>query len=117
MPGVPRDLAAVDPWNASLARSRARRARRARARSAGARRRERAQALASVRSLSAAHARQPLVRDLASSDLWELSLGRSRARRRAGGADPPAAPETPTRPAGTRAEGRQRAPPRAAWAR
>ena len=80
MPGVPRDLAAVDPWNASLARSRARRAR---ARSAGARRRERAQALASVRSLSAAHARQPLVRDLASSDLWELSLGRSRARRRA----------------------------------
>ena len=83
MPGVPRDLAAVDPWNASLARSRARRARRARARSAGARRRERAQALASVRSLSAAHARQPLVRDLASSDLWELSLGRSRARRRA----------------------------------
>src|ERR1700758_2997271 len=80
MPGVPRDLAAVDPWNASLARSRARRARSQRAR---ARRRERAQALASARSLSATHARQPLVRDLASSDLWDLSLGRSRARRRA----------------------------------
>ena len=78
MPGVPRDLAAVDPWNASLARSRARRARRA-----GARRRDRAQVLASARSLSATHRRDPLVRDLASSDLWELSLGRSRARRRA----------------------------------
>ena len=39
-------------------------------------------ALPSLRSLSAAHARQS-VRDLASAEVWELSLGRSRARRRA----------------------------------
>jgi peptidoglycan hydrolase-like protein with peptidoglycan-binding domain len=79
MPGLPRDLAAVEPWTASLERSRARRAR---SRRPVTFRRTPAPALPSLRSLSAAHARQA-VRDLSSAELWELSLGRSRARRRA----------------------------------
>ena len=79
MPGFPRDLAAVEPWHASLERSRARRAR---SRRPVALRRAPVPALPSLRSLSAAHARQS-VRDLASAEVWELSLGRSRARRRA----------------------------------
>ena len=77
MPGLPRDLAAVEPWNASLARSQARRAR---VRRSGAARRS--QAVFPSLALGATRARVQ-VRDLASSELWELSLGRSRARRRA----------------------------------
>src|ERR1700682_3562007 len=80
MPGFPRDLAVVDPWAASLERSRARRARAGRGRmrmysDAGA-----------VSALSAPiHALSRLRdgRDLAEGEPWELSLGRSRARRRA----------------------------------
>ena len=85
MSGFPRDLAVVDPWDASLERSRARRAR---ARRAGNRRRM---------SGSTPRATGPLFdlgsfavdsrgfdrRDLAAEEPWDLSLGRSRARRRA----------------------------------
>jgi peptidoglycan hydrolase-like protein with peptidoglycan-binding domain len=78
MPGSPRDLAVVDHWSASLERSRARRAR-------AERRRLRRGAHTST-SLSAlldnrGALRQP--RDLAEEEPWQLSLGRSRARRRA----------------------------------
>ncbi len=85
MSGYPRDLAVVDPWDASMERSRARRARERRA---GARRRG---------NNSAPRASGPLFdlgsfavgnrgfdrRDLAAEEPWDLSLGRSRARRRA----------------------------------
>jgi len=77
MPGYQRDLAVPDPWIASLERSRARRAR------AGRRARGRGQrsgcAPAVLLASSDLHAE---VRDLATRELWELSLGRSRARRR-----------------------------------
>jgi len=77
MSGFPRDLAVVDPWDASLRRSRARRSR------AGG---------AHKRSLYRAPLMSPAIdaptslydgRDLADEDPWVLSLGRSRARRRA----------------------------------
>jgi peptidoglycan hydrolase-like protein with peptidoglycan-binding domain len=77
MSGCPRDLAAVDPWNASLERSRARRARAVRGR---ARRNAQANPVLSA-LLEAGSVRQP--RDLAEEEPWHLSLGRSRARRRA----------------------------------
>jgi peptidoglycan hydrolase-like protein with peptidoglycan-binding domain len=77
MSGFPRDLAVVDPWNASLERSRARRARAGRARSP-------APSDASTPSpLLYARNRALRVRDLAAEEPWQLSLGRSRARRRA----------------------------------
>jgi peptidoglycan hydrolase-like protein with peptidoglycan-binding domain len=76
MPGSQRDLGVVDPWIASLERSLARRARASRrARGAGSSCAFPDQ-LASLRLQSEA-------RDLAAAPLWELSLGRSRARRRA----------------------------------
>src|SRR5947209_7828743 len=79
MSGPQRDLAALDPWNASLERSRARRARAARS---GARRGRAADRWLSPTLIDAP---QPLggPRDLAVAELWQLSLGRSRARRRA----------------------------------
>ncbi len=75
MSGFPRDLAVVDPWEASLQRSLARRARASSARRT---------------NTGAATTRSSLIelrggrdaRDLCSEELWELSLGRSRARRR-----------------------------------
>jgi peptidoglycan hydrolase-like protein with peptidoglycan-binding domain len=93
MSGFPRDLAVVDPWDASLERSRARRARAGRA---GTHSRRRSTTNASplfataglaggafdLRSLVAGE-RAANRRDLAAADPWELSLGRSRARRRA----------------------------------
>src|SRR5205085_7832382 len=79
MSGPQRDLAVADPWNASLERSRARRERAA-ARSGRPRRRTQGQS--TVGSLLAAAGTQE-IRDLAAHELWELSLGRSRARRRA----------------------------------
>jgi peptidoglycan hydrolase-like protein with peptidoglycan-binding domain len=87
MSGFPRDLAVVDPWDASLERSRARRARAGRAR---ARRRGTVGASPlrasfdafGMGSLLAAN-RNADRRDLAAGEPWELSLGRSRARRRA----------------------------------
>ena len=81
MSGYARDLATLEPWEASLARSRARR-RRAAGRSAG---RGRAATLATLSPVSLAallDARRE-ARDLSAHEPWELSLGRSRARRRA----------------------------------
>ncbi len=82
MSGFVRDLAVPTPWDASLERSRARRAR-----SRRGRRRGEQGVFAATRpvdpfglgSLLSAHRE----RDLAAGDVWELSLGRSRARRRA----------------------------------
>lgn len=88
MPGFVRDLAVVDPWDASLERSRARRARARRARKRNA-------VAAAAHPSKSRHGLDPfglgalisgkLVdrRDLAVTEPWELSLGRSRARRRA----------------------------------
>jgi peptidoglycan hydrolase-like protein with peptidoglycan-binding domain len=117
MPGFPRDLAVVDPWDASLARSRERRARAGR----GARREQARPNRAdrntadrnafdpvyadrttfnSISSLARTRAEGSLdslsARDLADRETWELSLGRSRARRRA--------TELRFVPAGTRAK-------------
>jgi peptidoglycan hydrolase-like protein with peptidoglycan-binding domain len=78
MPGFPRDLAVDDPWKASLERSRARRARAGRGR---ARRSASSVAPASALIDIGVHLRQ--ARDLAEAEVWQLSLGRSRARRRA----------------------------------
>src|SRR6478672_2820889 len=80
MSGRLRDLAAVEPWSASLERSRARRAR---SRKSNAFRKAQEEALTSLLSLSAQRAGGPTERDLAATQPWELSLGRSRARRRA----------------------------------
>ncbi|HEY3830603.1 MAG TPA: peptidoglycan-binding protein [Solirubrobacteraceae bacterium] len=77
MSGYARDLAAIDPWEASLQRSRARRQRSSRKRSS---------AIAKVSPVSLAaliDARREAARDLTDREPWELSLGRSRARRRA----------------------------------
>ena len=78
MPGFPRDLAVDDPWRASLERSRARRARAGRGRT-----RRSASTTAPVSALIDAGVRLREARDLAEADVWQLSLGRSRARRRA----------------------------------
>ncbi|MGN6371615.1 MAG: NlpC/P60 family protein [Solirubrobacteraceae bacterium] len=75
MTGLPRDLANPDPWEASLARSRARRTRSTeQPGSRGSRR---------LSSLIDARHRLPSPRDLSSSEPWELSLLRSHTRRRA----------------------------------
>jgi peptidoglycan hydrolase-like protein with peptidoglycan-binding domain len=84
MPGFVRDLAVVAPWDASLQRSRARRERAGRARKSSAKPR-----FASDRRSFDPFGLGALLkdgrerRDLAASEPWELSLGRSRARRRA----------------------------------
>jgi peptidoglycan hydrolase-like protein with peptidoglycan-binding domain len=74
MSGFPRDLAIADPWEASLARSRARR--------------ERAEKRAArspmrLANLMDARNRLPSPRNLADSEPWERSMLRSRTRRRA----------------------------------
>ena len=77
MSGFPRDLAVLDPWDASFERSRARRARARRGRirnNAGS---------ASFSALFETRSNLTERRDLADEQPWELSLGRSRARRRA----------------------------------
>jgi peptidoglycan hydrolase-like protein with peptidoglycan-binding domain len=73
MSGSRRDLAANDPWKASLERSRARRER--------ARRGWRRRPAAVNQLLASSSLNHP--RDLADEAAWQLSLGRSRARRRA----------------------------------
>src|SRR5271167_3332190 len=78
MPGFPRDLAVVDPWDASLERSRARRARTGRKRA-----RNKASNASPLAALMDARNNLREGRDLADELPWELSLGRSRARRRA----------------------------------
>lgn len=75
MSGFPRDLAAVDPWDASLARSRARREQAARKRAKSSPTR--------LSSLMDVRNRVPSPRDLENSEPWDLSLLRSRTRRRA----------------------------------
>ncbi|HXB63433.1 MAG TPA: peptidoglycan-binding protein [Solirubrobacteraceae bacterium] len=78
-----RDLATLEPWEASLARSRARRRRDAQ-REHRRGRSSTIAALASPVSLAALiDARREAARDLAEQEHWEVSLGRSRARRRA----------------------------------
>ncbi len=82
MPGesVSRDLAVSEVWESSYARSRARRERGRRGR------RRRAAGFQTPPTLSAllsAGARKPGIRDLTEAETWQLSLGRSRARRRA----------------------------------
>ncbi len=78
MSGFPRDLAVLDPWEASLARSRARRARASRGHT-----RNDAHSGPSLSALIDLHTHRLGARDLAEEQPWELSLGRSRARRRA----------------------------------
>lgn len=75
MTGLPRDLANPDPWETSLARSRARRTRSSE--QPGSRGSSR------LSSLIDARHRLPSPRDLSSSEPWDLSLLRSRTRRRA----------------------------------
>ncbi len=76
MSGSPRDLAVLDPWEASLNRSRTRRER-------AASKRARSSALR-LSNLVDARNRVPSPRNLADSEPWDLSLQRSRTRRRAG---------------------------------
>jgi len=78
MSGSPRDLAVLEHWNASLQRSQARRARSGRGRG-----RSGAHAAQSLSALLDTRGGLRLARDLADEQPWELSLGRSRARRRA----------------------------------
>jgi len=75
MSGFPRDLVDPEPWDASLARSKARRGRAAEKRAAGSPLR--------LANLIDARRRLPSRRDLADSEAWDLSLLRSRTRRRA----------------------------------
>jgi peptidoglycan hydrolase-like protein with peptidoglycan-binding domain len=88
MPGSPRDLAVVDHWSASLERSRARRSRtqRGRTRRGAGTRPSGSTSANTSRTLSAlldSRSTLPRARDLADEEAWQLSLGRSRARRRA----------------------------------
>jgi peptidoglycan hydrolase-like protein with peptidoglycan-binding domain len=78
MPGSPRDLAVLDHWSTSLERSRSRRARAQRGRL-----RRGAHSSASLAALLDARGAVSQPRDLADEAPWQLSLGRSRARRRA----------------------------------
>ena len=76
MSGSPRDLAVLDPWEASLVRSRARRERAAAKRGGASPLR--------LSKLIDARNRVPSPRNLAEQEPWELSQLRSRTRRRAG---------------------------------
>jgi peptidoglycan hydrolase-like protein with peptidoglycan-binding domain len=83
MSATPRDLAVPELWQASLRRSLARRER-PRNPASAERRRARGRQTRSVRREPATRPAPPArVRDLAEREAWELSLGRSRARRRA----------------------------------
>jgi peptidoglycan hydrolase-like protein with peptidoglycan-binding domain len=82
MPSEPsRDLAILDPWESSYARSRARRERSQGKRRNGAGAKQSPPSLTAL--LGIPSQRGASARDLAAADPWELSLGRSRARRRA----------------------------------
>jgi len=78
MSGFPRDLAVLEPWELSLHRSRERRQRAGRRRSTAPKN----PSILSLSALAAARNRNA-ARDLAEEQPWDLSLGRSRARRRA----------------------------------
>jgi peptidoglycan hydrolase-like protein with peptidoglycan-binding domain len=86
MPGFVRDLASVGPWDASRERSLARRARAGSAR----KRSSKPRFMTDARRIDPFGLGELLRddraaerRDLAAGEVWELSLGRSRARRRA----------------------------------
>jgi peptidoglycan hydrolase-like protein with peptidoglycan-binding domain len=81
MPGFPRDLAVLDPWELSLVRSHERRRRAGRGRTRTAAATRNADPL-SLSALIDARNLKP-TRDLSEEQPWDLSLGRSRARRRA----------------------------------
>ncbi len=85
MPGFPRDLAVVEPWELSLVRSRERRQRAGRSPIGRGLTRPAAKRDVSILSLSEMLDARNLnaARDLAEEQPWDLSLGRSRARRRA----------------------------------
>jgi peptidoglycan hydrolase-like protein with peptidoglycan-binding domain len=86
MSGYARDLAELDPWEASLQRSRARRQRASTRSARGKRASGHSSVLTKVSPISLAaliDVRREAARDLADNETWELSLGRSRARRRA----------------------------------
>jgi peptidoglycan hydrolase-like protein with peptidoglycan-binding domain len=78
MSGFPRDLAVLEPWELSLVRSRERRQRATRGRIRSAAKNTSPLSLAALMD-----ARNFTARDLADEQPWDLSLGRSRARRRA----------------------------------
>jgi peptidoglycan hydrolase-like protein with peptidoglycan-binding domain len=88
MSGSPRDLAVLDPWEASLARSRARRERTAGRSVAAGRDSLRLSSLLDARNRlldDRGSLRSPIgPRDLSDSEPWDMSLLRSRTRRRAG---------------------------------
>ncbi len=97
MPGFPsRDLAVMDPWEASYARSRARRERGRSPIGRGRRYGDGVQSPPSLSALLGTQGRNRAARDLTEAEPWDLSLGRSRARRRA--------EELRFVPAGTRAK-------------
>jgi peptidoglycan hydrolase-like protein with peptidoglycan-binding domain len=76
MSGCPRDLEVLEHWNDSMQRSRARRGRAARGRHTAT--------FAERGDVATLLGRDRLsLRDLADEEVWQLSLGRSRARRRA----------------------------------
>lgn len=83
MSGFPRDLAVADPWDASLARSRARRER---VDKRAARSPMRLANLVDARNRllnDRGSLRSPIARNLAETEPWELSTMRSHTRRRA----------------------------------
>jgi peptidoglycan hydrolase-like protein with peptidoglycan-binding domain len=82
MSGFPRDLAVLEPWELSLIRSRERRQRSARGRTRTAAHTSPTSNI-SLSAMLDARNRTTAARDLAEELPWELSLGRSRARRRA----------------------------------
>jgi peptidoglycan hydrolase-like protein with peptidoglycan-binding domain len=85
MSGFPRDLAVLEPWELSLIRSRERREKTTRGRTRAASKKVSPRSV-SPNSLSAildVRNRTTAPRDLAEELPWDLSLGRSRARRRA----------------------------------
>jgi peptidoglycan hydrolase-like protein with peptidoglycan-binding domain len=79
MSGFPRDLAVLEPWELSSVRSREHRQRAARG---GARSAAKSTSPLSLAAMMDAGNRVAM-RDLAAEEPWDLSLGRSRARRRA----------------------------------
>ncbi len=84
MSGSPRDLAVPDPWEASLARSRARRERALDRPTRSAMRLSDLLAdRGSLRAMTDTRDRLPSLRNLADSEPWDLSTMRSRTRRRA----------------------------------
>jgi peptidoglycan hydrolase-like protein with peptidoglycan-binding domain len=86
MSGSPRDLATPEPWRTSLERSRARRKPASDRRAGGSTTpvaAPRGESSLRLASLIDARRRLPSPRDLADSETWELSLVRSRTRRRA----------------------------------